>query len=130
VTAPRTVTVPTSDRGPVTIPEPHWCSGIGHDVRNLRVEIAHQSAPLDITVNTARGPERLLELLYWQDPFPPVTSPHGSNVYVVAHLLDGDHYGYDVAGLDGLVTDLLEAAASVRLVARRLRIEYALGGGQ
>ncbi|MFF7192674.1 DUF6907 domain-containing protein [Streptomyces sp. NPDC008079] len=130
MTAPRTVTVPTSDHGDVTIPEPAWCIGIGHDVPNLRAEIAHQGEPFDITVNTARGPRRLLELMLWQDPFPSPASPHGATVYQVARLLDGDHFGYDFAGLEGLVTDLLEAAGTVRRIAACLRIEYALGGGR
>lgn len=130
MTAPRTVTVPTRDHGDVTIPEPAWCCGVGHDVPNLRAEIAHESDPIGITVGTARGPRSLLELMFWQEPFPPLTSPHGSTVHVVARLLDGDHFAYDADGLERLVTDLLEAAASVRLLARRLRTETALGGGR
>lgn len=125
----RTVTVATADRGIITIPEPAWCTGTPHDLpddlvhRPLASEIAHTGPSIDIMVGTERGPRRLLELLLWQDAFPKPTYPQGAEVYVVAHLLDGDHFGYDVAALEGLVTDLLEAAGRVRLVARRLSAE-------
>lgn len=122
MTAPRTVTVLTSDHGPVTILEPAWCAG-EHATGNRRDEIAHVGPSIDITVNTERGPMRLLELMLWQDPFAKPAYPQGTAVHVVAHLLDGDHPGYDVEGLDGLVTDLLEAAGQVSRVARRLADE-------
>jgi hypothetical protein len=125
----RTVTVATSDLGIVSIPEPAWCTGTAHDFpddlvhRPLASEIAHTGPSIDIMVGTERGPRRLLELLLWQDAFPKPTYAHGAEVYVVAHLLDGDHFDFDVAGLEGLVADLLEAAGRVRLVARRLASE-------
>lgn len=124
MTAPRTVTVHTTDHGPVTVPEPDWCQGGDiHPDGGRREEISHVGPPIDIMVNSERGPRRLLELMLWQDPFPKPTYPHGAEVHVVAHLLDGDHPGYDVAGLEGFVTDLLDAARRLRLVARRLASE-------
>lgn len=119
----RTVTILTADHGPLTIPEPDWCA-TEHPDGLLRQEVSHIGPPINITVNTHRGPARLVELMLWADPFPVPTNPHGAAVHVVAHLLDGDHFGYDVAGLEGLVTDLLEAAGRVRLVARRLASEH------
>jgi hypothetical protein len=118
----RTVTIETADHGPVTIPEPAWCTGL-HPAGNLRAEIAHQGPSINIMVGTPRGPRRLVELLLWQDPLPTPANPRGAEVYVVAHLLDGDHFDYDVTGLEGLVADLLEAAGKVRRVARRLAAE-------
>jgi len=123
VTAWNEITVDTADHGPVVTSCPPWCTGDGHPDGLDRVEITHQGPPINITVGTGRGPRRLVELIMWQDPFPPASSPHGTGVYVVAHLLDGDHFGFDVAALEGLVTNLLEAAGRVSLVARRLASE-------
>lgn len=125
---PRTITINTADHGPVTTAEPDWCRGDLHTDGGRRDEISHTGPPIDITVNTDRGPRRLVELMLWQDPFPTPTNRHGTDVYVVAHLLDGDHFGYDVAGLEALTTDLLEAAGRMRLVTRRLASEYRRGG--
>lgn len=122
MTAPHTVTVLTTDHGPVTTPEPDWCTG-NHTDSGPRCEIYHQGPGIDITVGTESGPRRLLALALWQDAFPEPTWPHGAAVYVVAHLLDGEDLGYDVAGLERLATDVLEAARRVRLVAARLASE-------
>lgn len=130
----RTVTIDTRDHGPVTIPEPAWCTGTSHepippgpnriDTRPLRSEIAHMGPSIDITVGTERGPRVLVELLLWQDPFPTPACLHSDTVHVVARLLEGDHFGYDPAALDALATDLLEAADKVRRLAVEVR-----GGG-
>jgi hypothetical protein len=119
----RTVTIDTSDHGAVTIPEPAWCTGTGHPDGVERDTIAHTGPSVDVMVATGRGPRRLLELLLWCDAYPAPDWPHGDAVYVVAQLLDGDHFGYDVAGLEGLAADLLEAAGRVRSMARRLAAE-------
>lgn len=118
----RTITVNTTDHGPVTLPEPDWCAG-DHREGYRQDEIAHVGPSIDIDVNTERGTMRLLELMLWQDPFAKPAYPRGTAVHVVAHLLDGDHPGYDVQGLEGLVTDLLEAAGRVRQIARELASE-------
>lgn len=122
----RTVTIQTSDHGAVTLPCPLWCTA-DHDDGGRRDEISHTGPSIDITVGTDHGPRRLVELMLWQDPFPTPRNPHRTAVHVVVRLLDGDHFGYDVAGLEGLVTDLLEAAGRVRLVARRLSAETPRG---
>ncbi len=132
----QTVTLDTKDRGQVTIPEPAWCTGHpepqsgpdGLDVRPLACEVSHQGPSINVTVGTEHGPRLLLELLLWQDPFPKPTYRKGAEVYVVAHLLDGDHYDYDVTDLENLATDLMEAAAKVRRVAHRLAAEQSGGG--
>lgn len=122
----RFVTIQTSDHGALTIPEPPWCRG-GHPDGGTRDEISHLGPSIDITVGTDRGPRRLVEAMLWQDPFPTPRNPHRTAVYVVVHLLDGDHFGYDVAGLEGLATDLIDAARRVRLVAKRLSAETPRG---
>jgi len=119
----RTATIRTSDHGPVTIPCPSWCTGAAHPDGIERDTIAHTGPSVNVMVNTGRGPRRLLELLLWRDAHPAPNWPHGDAVYVVAQLLDGDHFGFDVAGLEGLAADLLEAAGRVRYMARRLAVE-------
>ncbi|MFF9215496.1 DUF6907 domain-containing protein [Streptomyces viridosporus] len=40
--ANRTVTLPTIDHGPVTLPEPSWCTGHAHhDPESTRADLAH-----------------------------------------------------------------------------------------
>lgn len=125
----RTVTLATADAGTITIPCPSWCDQGNHDLpddvahRPHTTEIAHTGPSINITVGTHRGPRALLEMMLWADPFPVPSSPHGKAVHVVARLLDGDHFGYDLDGLNGLVTDLLEAAGRVRRVATQLAAE-------
>lgn len=115
----RTITIVTSDRGAVTIPEPAWCTG-RHPEGNLRGEISHQGQTLAVNVDTDKGPRRLVELLLWQDPFPSPSDPQGAQPYVAVQFLDGDYFGYDAPGLEGLAADLLEAAGAVRRFARQL----------
>lgn len=44
MTAARTVTVPTTDHGPVTIPEPAWCIGHAEQPADALVDLGHRSA--------------------------------------------------------------------------------------
>lgn len=119
----QSVTVQTSDHGPVTVQCPPWCTGIHHPDGIERAAIAHTGPSIDILANTTRGPRLLLELTMWRDEFPPAADPHTGRAYILARLLDGDHFPYDAAGLEGLATDLLEAACRVQYAARRLAAE-------
>jgi hypothetical protein len=48
-TEPRTVTLATADHGPVTLPEPSWCSGHQHhDPETLRVDLIHAGPAVDL----------------------------------------------------------------------------------
>ena len=50
MTGPRTITLPTADHGPVTLPEPAWCAGHTlHDPETLRVDITHAGPAVDCT---------------------------------------------------------------------------------
>jgi hypothetical protein len=128
----RTITVPTLDAGDVTLTEPSWCTGISHQHAVHRTDICHYGPDVTITVGTESGPRPLLTLFLAQHPFaaPKPTWSPGTRVYVAVHLLDGDHYSYDVAGLDQLANDMYEVARRVRLVANRLAIENPIGGGR
>jgi hypothetical protein len=118
----RTVTVLTTDYGPVTIPEPAWCAG-RHSGGHPRAEIAHEGPTISVTVATERGRRAALHLSMWQDPFPTPACTHSDDVHVAVQLIDGDTYDYDAPALDALATDLMEAAAKVRRMARRLAVE-------
>lgn len=121
--ADRTVTVVTTDYGPITIPEPAWCTSVYHPDGIARAEISHSGPTIDVLVGTEGGPQRLAELHLWQVPFPTSGGTLWDTVHVVAQLLDGHHFGYDAAALEVLAVDLMEAAAKVRRVARRLASE-------
>lgn len=81
----RTVTVVTTDHGPVTIPEPAWCAG-HHPDGSLRSEIAHQGPTVDLMVHTERGPRPAVSLSLWQDPFPTPACTHSDDVHMAALL--------------------------------------------
>jgi hypothetical protein len=123
----RTITVPTLDHGDVTIAEPAWCTGENHTVPVRREDISHVGPIIDITVGTTNGPRPLLRAHLSQWPFA-LTAP-GTVVHESVLIAD-DFHAYDVAGLDQLADDLLDAARRVCLIANRLAIENPLGGGR
>jgi hypothetical protein len=124
----RLITIHTSDHGPVTLPCPLWCTQTTHQDGARRDEISHTGPSIPVTIGgvPGPGPRQILELRFWQDPHPEAGSRHGTAMYVLAHL-DGQPHEYDAAGLDELVTDLLEAAGKVRYMARRLGVENRSG---
>jgi hypothetical protein len=123
----RTVTIPTSDHGDVTIPDPPWCTGQFHESGELRYDITHTGPDIELTTATEDGPEVILRLTMEQQPFGnPDTFP-GTDVHVAVELLDG-HHPRDAAGLDRLADDLIEAARRVRLMGRRLAAETSRPG--
>ncbi|MEU8031316.1 hypothetical protein AB0C13_22195 [Streptomyces sp. NPDC049099] len=113
MSAPRTVTLQTADRGTVTIPEPVWCIGHQHhDPNTAYVDITH-SGP-DIALNF-RYTGLLLAGL--------VQAPHGTST---AEGMDGPTPGvsvhplgetlnpaqlYDLAGRLDAYADQLRALA-------------------
>lgn len=49
MTQPRTITLPTEDHGPVTLPEPSWCAGHQlHDSETLRADLVHAGPAVDL----------------------------------------------------------------------------------
>lgn len=116
-----TITVQTSDHGPVSVQCPDWCTGDGHPDGGYRSDISHYGPEVVVTVRTVHGPRGLLDLGLTQYAFS--ERGPGTDVFVSAHLLDGDHYPYDVEGLDRLAADLVRAAGRVRSMARLLAVE-------
>jgi hypothetical protein len=116
----RLITIRTLDHGPVTLPCPPWCTGLTHEDGCVRSDICHLGPATVITVNSPTGPRELFSMFLSQWPFG-LNQP-GSGVHVAVHLAAGDPE-YDVAGLEGLTADLLEAAGRVRYMARLLAAE-------
>jgi hypothetical protein len=107
VSAPATVTVHTLDFGPVTIPEPSWCTG-GHEAEAYRVDVEHQGAETVATVPTAcHGPVTVVSMSLVQRPFSTVEARTMAAVYV-----DGEWHEFDGAALLRLAEALARFAMS------------------
>lgn len=116
MTGARTVTVPTHDAGPVTLPEPSWCAGHPNDDTGYRVDL-HHAAPVPV-------PEGLVDLHAELVAFPYGTTPIPVSVYVEivapARTLDPD-------GLRAFAAGLVERAALLGEFADRLTVLRAGG---
>ncbi|MGW3627303.1 DUF6907 domain-containing protein [Streptomyces sp. NPDC000880] len=123
MSTPRTVTVPTTDHGPVTIPEPVWCAG--HDDRppGYRDDIIH-SAP-DVVMGF-RGHDMLTAALV---SYPYVPSLGGLHMGVSV-AFGGFGQTLTPAELDELAAALVEHAATLRAMARELGVILARNEGQ
>ncbi|MEV6752363.1 hypothetical protein [Streptomyces sp. NPDC051214] len=120
---PRTVTLVTVDRGPVTIPEPAWCAGHSHhDPRTTYAEIIHSGPDIALTFRNAT----LLTASI-------VQSPHASrSEYRLGGRIEGASVfplgeTLDPMGLYDLAADLVSYAAGLRRLAVELN-EIFLGG--
>jgi hypothetical protein len=116
VTDTHTVTIQRAD-GDVTITCPPWCTGELHNSGEMRAEITHTGPDDVLTVDTSHGPAALLVVALEQRPF--TDRPPGTGVFMNV-TIDGDNFGYDVAGLERLAEQLVGIAAQVRVKAREL----------
>ncbi|MDJ0461576.1 hypothetical protein [Streptomyces sp. H27-C3] len=112
MTAPRTVTVPTLDHGPITIPEPAWCLGHEGHQPEYRVDITHTGSEHSFTFNG----HPLLVTMLTQAPCATIgTRDTGLHV---------EQTGYartlDPTALGQLAAALVEHAATLRAQARAL----------
>ncbi|MFF4448943.1 DUF6907 domain-containing protein [Streptomyces sp. NPDC001502] len=117
MTAARTVTVPTLDHGPVTIPEPSWCTG--HAGPPDVFGDVHHTGPEHV-VRYGDGIALRAELV----AFPYGETPVPASVHVELHVPD---VTLDPPGLEGLATVLVEQAAELRRLALRLAVLRAGG---
>ncbi|GAA2972179.1 DUF6907 domain-containing protein [Streptomyces enissocaesilis] len=117
MTAPRTVTVQTSDHGPVNIPCPHWCTGAYHQEGGARVDITHTGPENELTVPTSSGPTRLMATVLEQRPF--TEGATGRGVFIDVEI-DGEYHPTGPHGLDAMADALVENASILRAEARRL----------
>ncbi|MFG2837046.1 DUF6907 domain-containing protein [Streptomyces zaomyceticus] len=65
----RTITLSTLDHGPVSLPEPGWCTGHANRVPGYRIDLTHTGAEHTF----AFASDTLLVAMLSQDPF--VTDP-------------------------------------------------------
>jgi hypothetical protein len=120
VSSQRTVTVPTIDHGPVTIPEPAWCEGHANTAPGYRGDIVH-SAP--DAVMGFRGHDMLIASLV---SYPFVPSLGGLDLGVSV-AFGGFGQTLTPADLDALAATLVEHAVTLRTMARELATMQAVG---
>lgn len=113
----RTVTVHTCDHGPVTTPEPAWCTGRHEDGLHL-VDVSHDGPDIPMAVSTEDGPVELLHLLLSQYPYGGGTE--GQHLHMAVLLGGGYHRFRDDTALYRLADELVEHAVQLRILARRL----------
>lgn len=110
--APRTVTVPTLDRGDIVVPEPFWCAGHDTTRPEYRCDIGHVGAGHLLTyAGTELGHAALV-----QNPF---AESSDRGIRAVVHL-GGNGLGLTPAELDGLAAGLVDYAGTLRHLARLL----------
>lgn len=111
MTARRTVTVHTSDYGPVTLPEPGWCLG-EHEADGYRSDLSHTGREVQLDYDD----EALLVASFTQDPFA-AHGPRTVGLYVeqtgFARTLGPDE-------ADQLADALVSHATVLRALARQL----------
>lgn len=127
MSAPRTVTIRTSDHGPVTVPEPEWCVG-RHLPDEMRVDITHTSKMHGLNIdNSPHGPINLANACLGSEPF--TADPR---VYVGIEM-GSDWLSCDPDEADAVAAGLVEFAATIRRLARQcaaLRATDRQDGGQ
>ncbi|TRV81746.1 hypothetical protein FKN01_00040 [Streptomyces sp. 130] len=117
MTAPRTVTVPTLDHGPVVMTEPAWCAGHADEPTELRCDTGHTGTPHPLMYEG-------LELAYSvpvQDPF----APSGRRSVGVLVELGPLANRLTPAELDVLAGLLVDYAGTLRRLARQLSALHA-----
>lgn len=107
-----TVTVRTLDHGPVTVPEPMWCTGHPDDLPVAYRDDVHHTGPEHVVDYDAQAvlSAELVAFPFGLHPVPP--SVYVEIVIPAATL--------DPAALDGLAAILTEQAAELRRLAVRL----------
>ncbi|WP_371588258.1 DUF6907 domain-containing protein [Streptomyces virginiae] len=118
MTGARTVTVPTLDHGPITIPEPAWCTGHPDEPAEYRDDV-HHTGPEHLVDHDARAvlAAELVEYPFGQHPVPP-------SIYVELLV---PSVTLNPPGLEGLAAVLVEQAAELRRLALRLAVLRAGG---
>ncbi|WP_333736344.1 DUF6907 domain-containing protein [Streptomyces sp. IBSBF 2806] len=119
MTEPRTITLPTSDYGSVTLPCPAWCAGHPlHDPETLRVDLVHAGPAVDCTFLS----QTLLSAELVQSPFSESTTPllggrtPGVSVYPLGSTLDPVALYGLAAGLDSYADQLRSLADQLAAV--------------
>ncbi|MFD8739425.1 DUF6907 domain-containing protein [Streptomyces sp. NPDC059618] len=120
----RTITLATSDHGPVTLQEPSWCAGHAHhDPETLRVDLIHAGPSVDLDHRGAT----LFSAELVQSPYASPSDPHlgGRTPGVSVHPLGQT---LNPIELYSLAADLDRYADQLRALADQLAAIR--GGGQ
>lgn len=126
MTAPRTVTVPTLDHGPVTLACPTWCLGHGPEPEH-RIDISHVGTDEPLTLLTRRG--RVVHLVTALESRPFVTDPFLRRPFVNV-AIGGDWYPTGLPGLEAMAAQLEADAEALRERARQLAVILAEDTGR
>ncbi|GGV77482.1 hypothetical protein GCM10010294_45080 [Streptomyces griseoloalbus] len=116
---PRSITLPTIDHGPVTLPEPSWCIGHAGDLPEHRADILHRGPDVSLTF---RG-QHITDACLVQAPFSTIDVPElgsrtpGVSVSVIARTLDPAGLYELAAALDGYADRLRTLADSLLVIA-------------
>ncbi|MFI0825704.1 DUF6907 domain-containing protein [Streptomyces roseolus] len=78
MTVKRIITLPTTDHGPVTVPEPTWCTGHHNHAPGHRVDLAHTGPEHPFAFDG----ETLFVAMLSQDPFSPDQARRKTRLYV------------------------------------------------
>lgn len=120
---PRTVTVPTLDCGPITLPEPVWC--IGHtDPAGYRADVVHTGPETGLAIATPRGPVTILSTSLTAYPFGSV--PADPRPFLSVDL-GGGTAPFTPDGIRGLADDLTGYADWLRICAHQLAAVISTG---
>ncbi|PJM98114.1 hypothetical protein CG740_37150 [Streptomyces sp. CB01201] len=112
----RTITLDTTDHGPVVLTCPAWC--IGHDSSpGARIDISHESVETVLTLPTPEGDVDHLTVLFEQRPF--VAMSPGTGMFANVEI-NGMFHPAGPADLDAIADGLVANAAELRATARRL----------
>ncbi|GGV06323.1 hypothetical protein GCM10010495_18080 [Kitasatospora herbaricolor] len=127
MSAGRTVTVHTSDHGPVTAPEPAWCTGRHEDGLHL-VDLSHDGPETVLTVGAEHGDVGVMRLFLTRSPYS--GRPENRRTSLVVEIGGDCHRFRDDTALYALADTLAGHAVELRILARQLalilRVEGAL----
>ncbi|MFE3109342.1 DUF6907 domain-containing protein [Kitasatospora indigofera] len=111
MSADRTVTVLTCDHGPVTTPEPAWCTGRHEDGLHL-VDLSHDGPEIRLTVGTERGDVEWMRLFVSRSPYS--GRPENRRTHMVVELGSDAYRFRDESALRMLAAELVVRAGRVR----------------
>ncbi|MEW2083498.1 hypothetical protein [Streptomyces sp. NPDC005283] len=117
VAAAGTVTVQTTDHGPVTLSCPAWCTGQYHQQGGARVDITHTGPDEEILAPAPGGDAVLIRAALESQPF--TLSPRADQVLMAVEI-DGESIAFAPSDLERLADGLESAAPKVRQLAAEL----------
>ncbi|MFD5105701.1 DUF6907 domain-containing protein [Streptomyces cinereoruber] len=118
-----TITLPTIDHGPVTLPEPGWCTGHAGHVPGHRVDLSHRGTVHDLTFEGAP----FLDAMLSQFPYASDPEYHRTGLYIAQTDFSGT---FDATEVRQLAATLTVHAMHLRRLADELAVIQAEEGGR